>query len=1043
MNLNFVTLIRKNKICNVNYLLKMQLCIIIDFANLQNKYMLYYCVDSGIHGKITGSLGKQARNKRKDARKEVRERISLNGLWRFKILSPGAEGGCYDPATDDSLWEQMPVPDFWNGGGWFHAFGDHIRRHGYHAGFAPARYPDYHGVAVYRRWVNDSAVSQNGPAPRVVLHFEAVAAGCTLYVNGRDVLRHLGPFDPFECDVTDAWKPGEPNLLALRVEDLRMFQHGSDTYRASYYLIGNGEFCNGAGGIWQSVWLEKRPANGFRSVQIDTRQRDLHLQLELYDADFPRTFRLTLLDGERVVHEHSFRQTALRREIPEAEPWSPDSPQLYTLRLECLDEAGANVDRVERWIGFRHLEIVGKEFRLNGRPFFLRGASFPPATMIPEDKAYIERYLRMLKEHNIQVLHGSKEPLPTPWLEACDRIGLCVIQMSSFTWKTPPLDQARAELASLVRNSLGHPCVILYCLGHESSYPTQWDKSPHTQHLPPREYFEQLAQVVRGFGVELPILHDMAFCASRCGGEIDTWTNFFGWYYHTAYNFSRCLEKLSPQEHVYPDAPLEDRTFSDRLKRGAEISGERPLIFSEPIGAYSHPEDGHLLQTAFRMRRVGRKPALEADRPRWLEANLEYAADLAERATHAMRRLRLEYPHVAGQLSFMAGNWLFHPLDAARMTPKPILKALGRANSPVLPSLESWQEHFYAGRTHSLTLQVIHDEFLLPVLHGEVIVHLLRSDGMIVSEAEFPEGSSVTVEEGRNVRVAFRLSIPAEARTGWHRLVLRCRTSEKEYASERKVFVASEEWVRRPLDDCGEFELYDPAGETRNTLLALNVPCRTLDANGFVQPSNLPLVIGAGCLDSLEANPALCHALREQVFGGRRVLVLEQKAPVRGTAGIGRNESFRRRSTFLPDRTLTLTREFTWGCTNRNSFEYDDVVHPARQEHPIFDGLDALLLRRWGQDTILISSYLQSAELVFPPGYREDGYVNDYRTRCPPNITPLAECFLYCRDMAAAEIRHGKGLFLWSQLEAHRHWRDDPVAARYLLNLIRAISQPS
>lgn len=967
------------------------------------------------------------------------ERICLNGLWRFKTLDEGeAESGLFDPSTNDGGWDQMPVPDFWNGGGWFHAFGDHVRRHGYHAGFAPARYPDYHGAAVYRRWVEDTAPSQDGCDVHVVLHFEAVAAGCVVFVNGRDVGRHLGPFDPFEVDVTAVWTRGGRNLIAVRVEDLRMFQRGSSAYRTSYYLVGNGEFNNGAGGIWQSVWVEKRPAGGFRAVRVDTTQNELCLKVERYGGNSVGMIRLNLRDGERVLDEHCFRGDLPRRTIPDVEPWSPDVPKLYTLRLECLDETGVVTERIEKRIGFRHMEIVGREFHLNGRPFYLRGASFPPATLVPEEELYIERYLRMLKENNIQVIHGSKDPIPLKWLEACDRIGMGVIQMSSFTWKTPPWEQANTEVSSIVRNSLGHPCVIMYCLGHESTYPTQWDKSPHTRDQDPREYFGRLAAVVREHGVELPILHDMAFCASHCGGEMDTWTNFWGWYYHTAYNFSRCLEKRSPQEHVYPDAPFQDQTFSDRLKRGEQIAGDKPLIFSEPIGAYSHPEDGHLLQTAFRMRRVGRKPAVEADHARWLADNLEYAADLAEKATHAMRRLRLDYPHVAGQLSFMAGNWMFHPLDVHRMSPKPILRAMGRAYSPVLASMESWQEHFYTGRTHSLSLQVIHDEFLLPILRGELSVRLIRPDGTIETEAEFPEGSTVTVEEGRNVRIDFRLPISSRAETGWYSLVLQCRAGQKEYTSVRKIFLGSDEWVHQPVSSCREFDLFDPVGESSKVLDAVGVSHRRIGIPDVLRGADVPLVVGAYCADHL--NEDACNALRKQVFQGRRVLVLEQKAPVRGVVGIGRNESYRRTPAFLPDNTLTLTREFTWGCTNRNSFEYDDFVYLSHPEHPVFQGLDSTLMRHWGQDTVLIGSYLQSTDLVFPDDYREDGYINNYRTRCPANIQPLAECFLYCRDMAAAEIHYGDGVFLLSQLEAHRHLDEDPVAARYLFNLIRYIS---
>ena len=65
--------------------------------------------------------------------------------------------------------------------------------------------------------------------------------------------------------------------------------------------------------------------------------------------------------------------------------------------------------------------------------------------------------------------------------------------------------------------------------------------------------------------------------------------------------------------------------------------------------------------------------------------------------------------------------------------------------------------------------------------------------------------------------------------------------------------------------------------------------------------------------------------------------------------------------------------------------------------------------------------------------------MDDYRTEYPPSVTPLAECFMFLRDAAVAEVCCGQGGFLLSQLEIHRHVKDDPVALRFLANLLASI----
>jgi len=94
---------------------------------------------------------------------------------------------------------------------------------------------DYDGLA----WYRTSFTVPEG-AGRVRLIFGAVDEACTVWVNGTRLLDRPYPFEgdteswkkPFEVDITDVARPGEANVLAVRVEDSA-----------------------GAGGIWRPVWI--------------------------------------------------------------------------------------------------------------------------------------------------------------------------------------------------------------------------------------------------------------------------------------------------------------------------------------------------------------------------------------------------------------------------------------------------------------------------------------------------------------------------------------------------------------------------------------------------------------------------------------------------------------------------------------------------------------------------------------------------------------------------------------------------------------------
>lgn len=59
------------------------------------------------------------------------------------------------------------------------------------------------------------------PRHRLYLCFDGVKYVSTVYLNGRKVGEHFGGWEPFEFDVTDLVKRGGRNLLAVRVQDVR------------------------------------------------------------------------------------------------------------------------------------------------------------------------------------------------------------------------------------------------------------------------------------------------------------------------------------------------------------------------------------------------------------------------------------------------------------------------------------------------------------------------------------------------------------------------------------------------------------------------------------------------------------------------------------------------------------------------------------------------------------------------------------------------------------------------------------------------------
>ncbi len=135
-----------------------------------------------------------------DAFAEPRIALNLDKRWRFQIdpEDAGLGAGWMAPDFDASAWPLLDADRWWQDQG----------------------YPEYHGVAWYRRTLNPPAVAHDR---RLVLYFGAVDGDATVFVNGAQAFdRCLGPDgvgwdEPFHIDVTRLLADRAPVHVAVRV----------------------------------------------------------------------------------------------------------------------------------------------------------------------------------------------------------------------------------------------------------------------------------------------------------------------------------------------------------------------------------------------------------------------------------------------------------------------------------------------------------------------------------------------------------------------------------------------------------------------------------------------------------------------------------------------------------------------------------------------------------------------------------------------------------------------------------------------------------
>jgi beta-galactosidase len=186
--------------------------------------------------------------------------------------------------------------------------------------------------------------------------------------------------------------------------------------------------------------------------------------------------------AESRVHPPRIGRAKLAARIPGVTPWSAEVPALRTLEVSLIAPDGSVVERVERRVGFRRVEVRGIELLVNGRPILIRGVNrhdFDPRTgrvVAPED---LRADVVAMKRWGFNAVRTSHYPNDPAFLDACDELGLYVIDeadIESHGWYDDVCRDPRYRLAfvdrvaRMIERDRHHPSIIAWSLGNESGH---------------------------------------------------------------------------------------------------------------------------------------------------------------------------------------------------------------------------------------------------------------------------------------------------------------------------------------------------------------------------------------------------------------------------------------------------------------------------------------------------------------------------------------------------------------------------------------------
>lgn len=396
---------------------------------------------------------------------ELRRPFSLHGIWEGRVEpNPALFHEGLPQGGVDTGWTRLPIPSV----------------------FEETRaFADSPGGVVFLRcpFTFDRAPD---PARRYRLRAGRVVESCRVWLNGAEVGEHHGGDVPIEWDLTGLIVKGK-NLLVLAVSrELQGLPPG---------LPPLGALLDGITIEETSAWTlddltcacVPGEAAGVVEVglEVSSTANDpapLTVHLEVFSPAGGAAVATADLSFELAPRSRSTPSAHLA--VPNAAPWEPANPTLYTAKATLL-HAGVPVDARLVKFGFRSVEIRGEAFVLNGKPVKLKcatDAGYETGTWLrPTGMFDSRRKVKALKDAGFNAIRVPGRLPPRALVDAANELGLLVlaepaVRGAEVVWVPLPAPRgfvpfplpnlrepgARAAriLEEQVRRDRNDPCVV-------------------------------------------------------------------------------------------------------------------------------------------------------------------------------------------------------------------------------------------------------------------------------------------------------------------------------------------------------------------------------------------------------------------------------------------------------------------------------------------------------------------------------------------------------------------------------------------------------
>ncbi|SCW80931.1 beta-galactosidase [Mucilaginibacter sp. NFR10] len=387
--------------------------------------------------------------------------------WKFSL---GDDSLARLRDFNDNAWRNLDLPHDWSIEGSVSL----KNPTGGAGGYFPA------GIGWYRKTFK---VAPEWKGKNVSVYFEGVYMNSEVFINGKSLgIRPYG-YSSFRYDLSPYLDFNKDNVIAVRVDNSQ--QINSRWYSGS--------------GIYRHVWMDvTNPLHiadwgvAITTPEVSSKQASVQVKATVKnETDFPQHIAVAtrLLSGsfkdagnnttKVELPAHSEKEVTQIIKVSKPLLWTPETPHLYQAQTQVL-KGDEKIDETKTTLGIRSIKFTPENgFQLNGKTVKISGGCVHHDNGCLGSAAFDraeERKVELMKAAGFNAVRTSHNPPSEAFLEACDRLGLLVIDEAFDGWRVGKnkhdysvyFDKwSKIDLETMVLRDRNHPSIFMWSIGNE------------------------------------------------------------------------------------------------------------------------------------------------------------------------------------------------------------------------------------------------------------------------------------------------------------------------------------------------------------------------------------------------------------------------------------------------------------------------------------------------------------------------------------------------------------------------------------------------